>query len=86
MTSSVSSFALDARKPSLTSTVRLMDQQSYLEHTVLATTNPLFETPANKRQGEIFPTIWYTTHIELTSIQQSLMARSVLVSENPYLK
>ena len=63
-----------------------MDQQSFLEHTVLATTRPLLEKPADKRQGEIFPTIWYTTHIELTSIQQSLMARSVLVSENPYLK
>ncbi|ATY58562.1 hypothetical protein A9K55_003087 [Cordyceps militaris] len=66
--------------------LRLMDQQSFLEHTVLVNTRPLFEKPADKRQGEIFPTIWYTSHIELTSIQQSLMARSVLVSENPYLK
>ncbi|KAM3438838.1 hypothetical protein NHJ13734_004036 [Beauveria thailandica] len=66
--------------------LRLMDQQSYLENAVLASTKPLFEKPADKRQGEIFPTIWYTSHIELTSIQQSLMARSVLVSENPYLK
>ncbi|KAJ4159214.1 uncharacterized protein LMH87_008122 [Akanthomyces muscarius] len=66
--------------------LRLMDQQSFLEHTVLANTRPLLQKPADKRQGEIFPTIWYTTHIELTSIQQSLMARSVLVSENPYLK
>ncbi|KAJ3498066.1 hypothetical protein NLG97_g1426 [Lecanicillium saksenae] len=66
--------------------LRLMDQQSYLEDNVLANTRPLFEKPADKRQGEIFPTIWYTSHIELTSIQQSLMARSVLVSENPYLK
>lgn len=63
-----------------------MDQQSYLEVNVLGATKPLFEKPADKRQGEIFPTIWYPTHIELTSIQQSLMARSVLVSENPYLK
>ncbi|OAA59408.1 hypothetical protein ISF_06343 [Cordyceps fumosorosea ARSEF 2679] len=66
--------------------LRLMDQQSFLEHTVLTNTKPLFEKPADKRQGEIFPTIWYTSHIELTSIQQSLMARSVLVSENPFLK
>ncbi|KAM3480416.1 hypothetical protein MY5147_001182 [Beauveria neobassiana] len=66
--------------------LRLMDQQSYLENAVLANTKPLFEKSADKRQGEIFPTIWYTSHIELTSIQQSLMARSVLVSENPYLK
>ncbi|KAM0668833.1 hypothetical protein ACQRIU_002395 [Beauveria bassiana] len=66
--------------------LRLMDQQSYLENAVLSNTKPLFEKPADKRQGEIFPTIWYTSHIELTSIQQSLMARSVLVSENPYLK
>ncbi|PMB65374.1 hypothetical protein BM221_008730 [Beauveria bassiana] len=65
--------------------LRLMDQQSYLENAVLSNTKPLFEKPADKRQGEIFPTIWYTSHIELTSIQQSLMARSVLVSENPYL-
>lgn len=63
-----------------------MNQQRHLEEIVLTTTKPLFEKPADKRQGESFPTIWYASHIELTSIQQSLMARSVLVSENPYLR
>ncbi|XWX00422.1 hypothetical protein V2A60_008442 [Cordyceps javanica] len=66
--------------------LRLMDQQSFLEHVVLASTKPLFEKPADRRHGEIFPTMWYTSHSELISIQQSLMARSVLVSENPFLK
>jgi hypothetical protein len=63
-----------------------MDQQSHLEQNILCATQPMFSKPADKSKGEIFPTLWYATHIELTSIQQALMARSVLVSEDPFLK
>ncbi|KAK5994787.1 hypothetical protein PT974_03170 [Cladobotryum mycophilum] len=66
--------------------VRLMDQQGHLERDILAKFQPIFQQPADKSKGEIFPTIWYGSNIEVTSIQQAIMARSVLVAENPFLK
>ncbi|GAB0138302.1 hypothetical protein EsDP_00006539 [Epichloe bromicola] len=65
---------------------RLMDQQEHLENAVLADIQPLFRRPADKALGEIFPTVWYRSNIEVTSIQFSLLAKSVLVAENPQLR
>ncbi|KAG5978494.1 hypothetical protein E4U55_006155 [Claviceps digitariae] len=64
----------------------LVDQQDYLEKTVLAGIQPLFKRSADKTRGEIFPTVWYRSNIEVTSIQFSLLAKSVLVAENPQLR
>ncbi|KAH6605537.1 hypothetical protein Trco_004690 [Trichoderma cornu-damae] len=66
--------------------MRLMDQQHYLERDILANFQPIFKRTADKAKGEIFPTIWYGSNLEVTSIQQSIMAKSVLVAENPSLK
>ncbi|PTB62005.1 hypothetical protein BBK36DRAFT_1172853 [Trichoderma citrinoviride] len=66
--------------------LRLMDQQDYLEREILVNFRPIFKTTADKAKGEIFPTIWYGSNLEVTSIQQSIMAKSVLVAENPFLK
>ncbi|KAL5093567.1 hypothetical protein Trisim1_010296 [Trichoderma cf. simile WF8] len=66
--------------------MRLMDQQNYLEYEILANFRPIFKRTADKAKGEIFPTIWYGSNLEVTSIQQSIMAKSVLVAENPFLK
>lgn len=66
--------------------VRLMDQQVHLEKHVLAEHQPIFEKAADKTKGETFPTLWYGSNIELTSIQQAIMARSILTAENPFLK
>ena len=63
-----------------------MDQQDYLEREILVNFRPIFKTTADKAKGEIFPTIWYGSNLEVTSIQQSIMAKSVLVAENPFLK
>ncbi|KAL7899862.1 hypothetical protein HDV63DRAFT_327608 [Trichoderma sp. SZMC 28014] len=65
---------------------RLMDQQQYLERETLANFRPIFRREADKAKGEIFPTIWYQSTLEMTSIQQSIMAKSVLVAESPLLK
>ncbi|KAG6006897.1 hypothetical protein E4U21_006616 [Claviceps maximensis] len=64
----------------------LMNQQEHLENTILADIQPLFKRSADKTRGEIFPTIWYRSNIEVTSMQFSLLAKSVLVAENPQLK
>jgi hypothetical protein len=63
-----------------------MDQQQYLERETLANFRPIFRREADKAKGEIFPTIWYQSTLEMTSIQQSIMAKSVLVAESPLLK
>lgn len=47
---------------------------------------PIFRRPADKSKGEIFPTVWYGSTIEVTTIQQALMAKSVLAAEDPSLK
>lgn len=41
---------------------------------------------ADKSKGEIFPTIWYGSPIEVTTVQQAKMAKSVLIAEDPALK
>lgn len=66
--------------------VRLMEQQNYLEFEILVNFRPIFKRTADKANGEIFPTIWYGANLEVTSVQQSIMAKSVLVAENPFLK
>lgn len=63
-----------------------MDQQQYLEREILANFQPIFRKGAEKAKGEIFPTIWYGSNLEVTSIQQSIMAKSVLIAESPLLK
>lgn len=65
---------------------RLMRQQEYLQQDVLVGFQPIFYKEADKAKGQIFPTIWYTSVIETTTVQQALMAKSVLLAENPSLK
>ncbi|CAG9953519.1 unnamed protein product [Clonostachys rosea f. rosea IK726] len=65
---------------------RLIRQQEHLEQDVLVDFLPIFRRPADKSKGEIFPTVWYGSTIEVTTIQQALMAKSVLAAEDPSLK
>lgn len=63
-----------------------MKQQEHLEQDVLRDFQPILKRPADKSKGEIFPTLWYGSNIEVTSIQQAIIARSVLVAEDPFLR
>lgn len=63
-----------------------MNQHHYLERDILIQFQPIFRRPADKSKGEIFPSVWYGSNLEVTSIQQSIMAKAVLVAENPFLK
>lgn len=63
-----------------------MSQQEHLERDVLVHFQPIFRRPADKSKGEIFPTVWFSSNIEVTSVQQAIMAKSILVAENPFLK
>ncbi|KAM4065862.1 fungal zn(2)-Cys(6) binuclear cluster domain-containing protein [Hirsutella rhossiliensis] len=66
--------------------VRLAKQQEHLEQHILINFRPLFQRAADKSRGEIFPTIWYGSNIEVTSVQLGLIAKAVLVAENPSLR
>lgn len=63
-----------------------MRQQQYLENHVLASYQPIYRKEANRKAGEIFPVIWYSSNLQMTSMQQALMARSVLTAEDPSLR
>ena len=64
---------------------RLTDQQAHLENVILADVQPIYKRDADKSRGEIFPTVWYRSNLDVTSMQLSLLAKSVLVAENPSL-
>ncbi|PNY27938.1 Uncharacterized protein TCAP_02134 [Tolypocladium capitatum] len=64
---------------------RLVKQQEYVEQDVLVPFRPIYQKPADKSKGEIFPTTWYASNIDVTSVQLGLIAKSVLVAENPFL-
>lgn len=63
-----------------------MKQHEHLETDVLADFQPIFYREPDKTKGEIFPTVWYGSNIEVTSIQQAIIAKAILTAENPYLK
>ncbi|RDA95632.1 hypothetical protein CP533_1147, partial [Ophiocordyceps camponoti-saundersi (nom. inval.)] len=65
---------------------RLSKQQDLIEQKVLIAFRPTYQRTADKTKGEIFPTIWYASNIDVTSVQLALIAKAVLVAENPYLK
>ncbi|RDA84374.1 hypothetical protein CP532_2601 [Ophiocordyceps camponoti-leonardi (nom. inval.)] len=65
---------------------RLSKQQELIEQKVLVAFRPTYQRTADKTKGEIFPTIWYASNIDVTSVQLALIAKAVLVAENPYLK
>ncbi|KJZ72680.1 hypothetical protein HIM_07872 [Hirsutella minnesotensis 3608] len=66
--------------------LRLVKQQEHIEHHVIHVFRPMYRRAADKSRGEIFPTIWYGSNIEVTSVQLALIAKAVLVAENPSLR
>lgn len=63
-----------------------MVQQELLENSVLVDYQPILRKAPNKALGEMFPTVWYASTIEVTSNQQAIISRSVLTAENPNLR
>ncbi|CAM1509614.1 Fc.00g033530.m01.CDS01 [Cosmosporella sp. VM-42] len=65
--------------------VRLQKQGEQLEAEAQEF-QPFFSRAADRSNGEVFPTLWYTSDLEVTSIQLSIIAKMVLLAENPYLR
>ncbi|KAF7552068.1 hypothetical protein G7Z17_g4600 [Cylindrodendrum hubeiense] len=65
--------------------LRLQKQGEQLDKEALVDIQPFFTRQADRSNGEIFPIIWYSSALEVTSIQLSLIAKMVLMAENPFL-
>lgn len=65
--------------------VRLQKQGEQLEEEALCDIQPFFTRKADRSNGEIFPIIWYSSALEVTSIQLAIIAKMVLMAENPFL-
>ncbi|OLN86780.1 hypothetical protein CCHL11_07887, partial [Colletotrichum chlorophyti] len=46
---------------------------------------PLVQRPADRSRGEIFPLVWYGSDVEVTALQHFILARMILVAEDPGL-
>ncbi|OHW96828.1 hypothetical protein CSPAE12_04414, partial [Colletotrichum incanum] len=46
---------------------------------------PIMQRPADRSRGEIFPLIWYASDVEVTALQHFILAKMILVAEDPSL-
>ncbi|KAH8706149.1 hypothetical protein BGZ61DRAFT_493144 [Ilyonectria robusta] len=65
--------------------LRLQKQGEQLEEEAVRDIQPFFTRKADRSNGEIFPIIWYSSALEVTSIQLAIIAKMVLMAENPFL-
>ncbi|UZP40240.1 hypothetical protein NXS19_008056 [Fusarium pseudograminearum] len=65
--------------------LRLQKQGELLEEEALREYQPFYVRPADRSNGEIFPIIWYSSALEVTSMQLCIIAKMVLMAENPFL-
>ncbi|KAF4457125.1 hypothetical protein F53441_913 [Fusarium austroafricanum] len=65
--------------------LRLQKQGEMLEEEALKEYQPFYVRAADRSNGDIFPTIWYTSALEVTTMQLSIIAKMVLMAENPFL-
>ncbi|KAH6994654.1 hypothetical protein EDB82DRAFT_502243 [Fusarium venenatum] len=65
--------------------LRLQKQGETLEEEALREYQPFYMRPADRSNGEIFPIIWYSSALEVTSMQLCIIAKMVLMAENPFL-
>lgn len=47
---------------------------------------PIIQRPADRSQGEIFPLVWYGSDVEVTALQHFILARMILLAEDPSLQ
>ncbi|OBS25995.1 hypothetical protein FPOA_06525 [Fusarium poae] len=65
--------------------LRLQKQGETLQEEALREYQPFYVRPADRSNGEIFPIIWYSSALEVTSMQLCIIAKMVLMAENPFL-
>ncbi|GKT41604.1 uncharacterized protein ColSpa_01785 [Colletotrichum spaethianum] len=81
---SLAGNALD-RLPANVGIERLRSQKEGLALECARQFIPIMQRPANRSQGEIFPLIWYASDVEVTALQHFILAKMILVAEDPSL-
>ena len=62
------------------------DQEDALQAECCSHFIPVLKREADKSRGEVFPLIWYASDGEVTATQHFILAKTVLIAENPSLK
>jgi hypothetical protein len=47
---------------------------------------PILERPPDKAKGEVFPTVWYGSDLVVIGVQHVMIAKMVLIAEDPSLR
>lgn len=47
---------------------------------------PILELKADRANGHIFPTVWYSLDVQATAVQHLQLAQMILIAENPQLE
>ncbi|KAI0476158.1 hypothetical protein GGR56DRAFT_693443 [Xylariaceae sp. FL0804] len=64
---------------------RLKEQEAFIEQHYASQLVPIFDRKADRSKGEVFPTILYQSDVEVTCVQHFIIAKMVLVAEDPAL-
>ncbi|WQF87577.1 Putative zn(2)Cys(6) fungal-type DNA-binding domain-containing protein [Colletotrichum destructivum] len=64
---------------------RLRSEEDALAHECSRQFIPITQRPADRSRGEIFPLTWYASDVEVTGLQHFILARMILVAEDPSL-
>ncbi|TDZ13502.1 hypothetical protein C8035_v004399 [Colletotrichum spinosum] len=64
---------------------RLKGEEEMLARESTRQFTPIIQRPADRSRGEIFPLAWYASDIDVTALQHFLLAKMILVAENPSL-
>lgn len=65
---------------------RLKAQEEALQTECCSQFTPILKREADKSRGEVFPLMWYVSAAEVTATQHFILAKAVLIAENPSLK
>ncbi|KAJ6114256.1 hypothetical protein N7486_000034 [Penicillium sp. IBT 16267x] len=83
-TGEVAQWRWGKRLPEEWAQLKLKEQQ--LVQDFIGDIEPILELKADRSNGEIFPTTWYSFDIQVTAIQHFRLAQMILTAENPHLK
>lgn len=65
---------------------RLKAQEEVLQKECCSQFTPIMKREADKSRGEVFPLMWYVSDAEVTATQHFILAKAVLIAENPRIK
>lgn len=65
---------------------QLKHEEQRLLHSSSGQMEPILELKADRSQGQMFPTVWYSFDVQATAVQHFKLGQLILLAENPQLK